>query len=95
MTSILTPLLFSTLFLAVGGGIVYLLLRLTGCQSSLIHRIAWGAVLLLGVLWIQIPLEIPVAWQVETIVEIVETNVVKTEEVATEEVVHPASNRVD
>jgi len=47
-------LLFSSLFLAVGGGGVYLLLRFVGSQSPFVHRTAWAAVLLLGVLWVQI-----------------------------------------
>ncbi len=60
MSSLLSCLFSSTLFLAVGGGIVFLLLRLFGSRSSFTHRTAWGAVLLLGVLWFQVPLEIPV-----------------------------------
>ena len=70
MTPFLTHLLFSSLFLAVGGGVIYLLLRFAGCRSSVIHRIAWAAVLLLGILWIQIPIAIPVATETPEIVEV-------------------------
>ncbi len=60
MSTFLSGLLTSTLFLVIGGGIVFLLLRFFGCRSSLTHRTAWAVVLLLGVLWFRIPLEIPV-----------------------------------
>jgi hypothetical protein len=61
--TVLPHLLLLTLFLAVGGGIVYLLLRFVGSRSPFVHRTAWAVVLLLGVLWVRIPIEIPVVVQ--------------------------------
>ena len=52
--------LLSSLFLVIGGGAVCLLFRFVGSRSPLIHRTAWGAVLLLGILWFKVPIAIPV-----------------------------------
>jgi len=53
-------LIHSTLLLLVGGCVVGLLLRAAACQSPALTRFTWAFVLLLGVLCVRLPLEIPV-----------------------------------
>jgi hypothetical protein len=58
----IVPFLLSSFFLVIGGGVVYLLLRYIDSRSAFVHRTAWAAVLLLGVLWFKVPVAIPV-WE--------------------------------
>ena len=60
MQSFLEFLLYSSLLLLIGGCVVVLLLRFTGCQSPKWNRFAWAFVLLLGVAAVRVPLELPV-----------------------------------
>lgn len=61
MQSTLTFLLHSTLCLAVVGCLVYVILKITRCRSARMHALAWAFVLLQGVLWFHIPLELHLA----------------------------------
>ena len=63
MQAFLVFLLYSTLSLFIGGGVVGLLLRFSGCQSPAWNRFAWTFVLLLGVACLRLPLEIQVLTQ--------------------------------
>ncbi len=49
-----------SVILAVSGIIAWCVLRITHCRSARLHRVVWGIVLLQGVLWVRVPLELPV-----------------------------------
>ncbi len=58
--TVLFALLRTSVAVAVTGLFVFLALRWSRCRSSRIHRIGWAFVLLQGVLWIRVPLELPI-----------------------------------
>lgn len=59
MQTILTFLWPSTLFLAVGGLVVWLLMRLCRCRGSQLTQIAWCLVLLQGIVVFRLPVDLP------------------------------------
>ncbi len=62
MQNLIETLVRSSLLLALSGSVVLLLLRVGGCRSSKLSRIAWGFVLLQGLLCFPFVVEIPI-WQ--------------------------------
>ncbi len=57
---LLGSLFRSGIMLAVVAMVVGILLRFSRCRSPRIHRLAWGFVILHGILWIRIPMELAV-----------------------------------
>ncbi|MCL2347410.1 MAG: M56 family metallopeptidase [Planctomycetaceae bacterium] len=66
----------SSLFLAISGLVVLLLFRVFPCHTSRLTRLCWCIVLLQGVLWIRIPLELAVLPSQKTASEIPATQTV-------------------
>ncbi|MCL2348185.1 MAG: M56 family metallopeptidase [Planctomycetaceae bacterium] len=56
----LNALLRTGLILTASGLVAWGMLRITRCRSAQVHRVVWGIVLLQGVLWIRIPIELAV-----------------------------------
>jgi beta-lactamase regulating signal transducer with metallopeptidase domain len=53
--SLLTNLLRTTAFLSVTAIVVFVVLKLSRCQSSRVHRVAWCLVILQGLLFVRVP----------------------------------------
>ncbi len=61
----LSKLGMASLFLTVTGVVALVALRAIRCSSPLVHRVTWCIVLAQGVLFVQLPLQIP--WDVPTV----------------------------
>ena len=72
----LLTMIQSSLFLAISGLVVLLLFRVFPCHTSRLTRLCWCIVLLQGVLWIRVPLELAVLPSQETASEIPATQTV-------------------
>ncbi|MGL6196509.1 MAG: hypothetical protein ACRC2T_16970, partial [Thermoguttaceae bacterium] len=72
---IVFTLLRTSIAIAVAAVVIIVLLKYCSCYSPYIHRIAWALVILQGILWMQLPLNIPVLLPEE---QITQTTAVQT-----------------